>query len=117
MAFVEPNPQYGRGVTWYEIYDFLSSIDPVAAGAAGYFGRKAIDKIVDEFYAWVKRRRKRRGSSRRPAYARIYGPDGELLKAILVDENGRKSDKTDEEKPSEDKMRKSVDQAKNRKSD
>lgn len=92
-----PPPQGVRGVTWYEIVEIWTNIDPLLKGAAGAAAQRVLGKIVGAFRTWARARKRRKDSNRRPTYARILGPNGELLKAILVDETGKVTDTTAEE--------------------
>jgi hypothetical protein len=63
----------GRGVTWWELaYVWLS--DQVGAAVVGSF--------VTVIIQWTRGRFKK--GNRRPKYVEIYGPDGNLLKAVLI---------------------------------
>jgi hypothetical protein len=97
VVVTEPPPQVGRGVTWYEVIQMWVVVEPYAKALAQHVVTKILDKTTAAFVAWVRARRKKKGSSRRPTYAVIFGPDGEVLKAILVDQKGKVIDRTAEE--------------------
>src|SRR5437762_3927141 len=97
VIVTEPPPQHGRGVTWYEIIQMWVIVEPYAKALTQHVMTKLLDKTTAVFVAWVRAKRKKKNSSRRPTYAVILGPHDEVLKAILVDDKGKVIDRTAEE--------------------
>lgn len=93
VGLVPETPKFGRGLTYWEILQIWLQIEPYAKGAAGYLTLKAIDKAVDIFVDWAREHRRKK-KSRRPSFVTIHGPDGRVLKAVLIPEKGRHKDVT-----------------------
>ena len=69
----------GTGVTWFEVL-YIS-----LGFAAKELVQQAVKMIADSVIAWVRERfKKLRVNSKRPVYVVIYGPDGEIVKSVLV---------------------------------
>lgn len=65
-----------RGVTWYQVVHILLSVGKLAEGPiVGAMVSKAID--------WARSRFKEK-STKRPVSISIYGPDGKVVKSVLV---------------------------------
>ncbi|MGD0540009.1 MAG: hypothetical protein ABSB33_00690 [Tepidisphaeraceae bacterium] len=63
------------GVTWFQIIELV--VPTVASPVLGEILKAAIE--------WARSRfKKKEGTQRRPVYVPIYGPDGEILKSVLV---------------------------------
>ena len=85
----------GYGVTFWEVlYVWLLWVGIKTAEAA-------IPKIVDLFIKWAHNRFHQEGGEKRPKYVAIYGPNGEVLKSVLV----RSKDSEPEDRTEEDRKR------------
>ena len=72
----------GRGITWFEILSITLS---AGAWATREIAEEAAKEITKRAVAWARERfRGRRSGSKRPVYIPIYGPDGEVVKSVLV---------------------------------
>jgi hypothetical protein len=89
--------QRGYSVTWWEV------VHVVLPAAGVYLGVKIIDEIVSEFVSWARGRLKRDGEPRAqsPKYVAIYGPDGKIVKSVVVNPDASVVDKTLEDQKSE----------------
>src|SRR4030095_11959853 len=106
VRFALPREQYGRAVTWWEpIYIGLSSAG-VAAG--GVVGAAVLKKIVDVAIEFA-RKRFQRNPNKRPKYVAIYGPDGKVVRSVLIrDETAEPEDRTATDAASPRRQRPSV---------
>ena len=94
VCFAEEREHRGYGVTYWEVLYISLSV-----GAA--VGGKVVDKILDVAIDWARKRFSRK-SSRRPKYVAIYGPDGKVLRSVLLaEEMAEPEDRTvvDREQP------------------
>src|SRR5215216_2165985 len=75
IAYNEPR---GYAVTWWEVlYIWLPWVGTAAGGAA-------IAKIVELVIEWAHNRFKADPERKRPRHVSIYGPDGKVIKSILI---------------------------------
>lgn len=74
--------QVGKGITLHEIlYIWL----PAALLAAGVIaGKQVIQELTKIAVQWARDRIKKKGTTRRPTHIFIYGPNGKVLKSIVV---------------------------------
>jgi hypothetical protein len=72
----------GKGITWFEI---LSITLGAGAWATKLLAEDTAKEIAKRAVDWARERFKgRRSNSRRPVYIPIYGPDGQVLKSVVV---------------------------------
>jgi hypothetical protein len=76
--FSRPIERRGYGVTWWEVvYIWLPALGGAVSTA---FAKKVVEVAID----WARKRFKRRGAEKRPKYVGIYGPDGKLVRSVLL---------------------------------
>ena len=81
VRFALAREQRGYAVTWWEpVYLWLSS---AAVAAGGIVGSAILKKIVDAGIEWA-RKRFRGNPNGRPKYVGIFGPDGKVVKSVLI---------------------------------
>ena len=104
VRFAAPREQRGYAVTWWEVvYIWLPW---AAAAAGGVAGPALIKKIVDVAIEWARTRRK---TNRRPQYVAIYGPDGKVVRSVLIGhETAEPEDRTATDAASPRRQRPSV---------
>jgi hypothetical protein len=99
VRFAEERAQRGYAVTWWEVlYIWLPATAMAAAATAG---PAVIKKLVDLAIDWARTRFARQPGNR-PKYVAIYGPDGKLIRSVLITgETAEPEDQTasDREKP------------------
>jgi hypothetical protein len=85
-VIITERPTRGYGVTWWQVLLI-------------YVGMKAgdalINSVVSSAVDWAKNHLSEGG---RPHYIGIYGPDGEIIRAVEVDAGGEESDVTERER-------------------
>jgi hypothetical protein len=74
--------QRGYGVTWYEVLYIWLPGALIAGGAIAV--KQIIQEVAKIAVQWARERVKKKATSKRPTYIAIYGPDGKVLKSILV---------------------------------
>jgi hypothetical protein len=84
-----------KGVTWFEIVSITLS---AGAWATKVVAEDAAKEIAKRAVEWARQRfRDRRKDSKRPVYVPIYGPDGEVLKSVVINSaTAEPEDRTDE---------------------
>lgn len=98
----------GYGVTWWQVIYIWIKSDPIADAVLGAL----VAKIIDAGVGLARRRFKRQrqavqpgsedaaeptnGIILRPTYIGLYGPDGKLLRSVLVENGQEPRDVTDE---------------------
>jgi hypothetical protein len=89
---IVPPAMSGYGVTAWEVLNVFVpwSELPHDAFMAG------VGIVAKEAIAWAHRRLKK--SPHRPKYVAIYGPNGEIVKAVRVDPGGEEIDMTEEQR-------------------
>ncbi len=94
---MEPTPQAGFGVTGFEILQIwvLSTaglmVSAAATAAAVRVGQRAVDETVD----WLKRRAT---SNARAASVQLRGPDGAVIRSVVVKNRQVVQETTEEDK-------------------
>ncbi|HTV93786.1 MAG TPA: hypothetical protein VMG98_13805, partial [Verrucomicrobiae bacterium] len=84
---------YGYGITWSEIMDVIL---PAASFVGGVASKALIDEIVKVAVDWARARFHVTGG-RRPFDIQIYGPDGKILRKVLVkDATAEPDDQTEQ---------------------
>lgn len=80
------------GVTWFQIIELhLPEVEAAVVGAV-------VTKFCDAAIDWAKRRFKKK-PQKRPIYIPIYGPDGEILKSVVVkDAQSDPEDRTEKDR-------------------
>jgi len=70
------------GVTWFQIVDIVL---PLATGAGVILGKELVQEIARLGIEWARARFKSKaGIRRRPVYIPIYGPDGKIVKSVVI---------------------------------
>jgi hypothetical protein len=83
--------RFGRGVTWWEVFNFV--VDESTEHAI----EAAVGVVTASFVAWARKRFKSGEGRPAPKAAKLYGPDGSVLKTIEVkDETSEPEVKDDE---------------------
>lgn len=84
------------GVTWFQIVDIVL---PLATSAGVAVEKELIQEIARIGIGWARSRFKRKGPSKRPVYIPIYGPDGKIVKSVVVkDETSEPEDRTEQDR-------------------
>jgi hypothetical protein len=79
---VKAHLREGVGVTWFEIVSITLS---AGAWATKVLAEDAAKEIAKRAVDWARKRFKgRKKDSKRPVYVPIYGPDGEVLKSVVI---------------------------------
>ena len=87
--------QKGYGVTWWEVLRIWVTTDAVGGAVAGAL----VTELVNIAVGWARGRLDREGPSKRPKYVAILGPDGKVLKSVLVrNSEDEPEDHTDEDR-------------------
>jgi hypothetical protein len=90
IRLLEPNcnvrvlggKQVGYGITWFEILRIWLPTAIITVGAI--VAKEIIQEITKLAIRWACQRLKKKGVSRRPTYIAIYGPDGKILKSVVL---------------------------------
>jgi hypothetical protein len=88
---VDITERTGHGVTWFKVLHIaLEGSEFAGTAAAGVAAKKIVEVVID----WASARFTK---SKRPVSVSIYGPDGEVVKSVVVKPDGVQ-DRTDEDK-------------------
>jgi hypothetical protein len=74
----------GYGVTWFEVLH-ISFLGGAAFGLGKMVAEELAKRVTDIAVDWARERFKgRKSKSRRPVYVAIRGPDGQIIKSVVV---------------------------------
>ena len=70
------------GITWFQIVDIVL---PFAGAAGALAAKEVIQQITKAGIDWARSRFKSKGHPKpRPVYIPIYGPDGKIVKSVVI---------------------------------
>lgn len=96
--------QRGYGVTWYEVLYIWLPGALIAGGAIAL--KQIIQEVAKIAVQWARERLKKKATSKRPTYIAIYGPDGKVLKSIVVkDAIQEVEDRTEQDREEQRKVK------------
>lgn len=79
--------QLGTQVTFHDVIEFWLIVDRLAGTK---FGNKVVDSLLELFSEWAKHKLKKENKPR-PKSLTIYGPKGEVVRNVTVNENSEES--------------------------